>query len=125
MIFVVAAAALSMGQRCGPTEPSAPCAQAPAPEFTRADLDQARDQAWDDGFTAGREACPAAAPEPEPCPACDVTTNDGEVSDRAVRDFMRLIHAECSFGPSVHEAGSADREIKRRIENLHRYGYCR
>ncbi|MCY4121680.1 MAG: hypothetical protein OXG72_12255 [Acidobacteria bacterium] len=126
LILVLLAAVLSMGQRC-PTEPSAPpCAQAstPAPEFTQADLERAYDDGFGDGFEDGREACPAA-PEPEPCPACDVTANDDQVTDQAVHDFVRLIHAECQFGPSVHEAGNTDREIKRRIRNLHQYGYCR
>ena len=33
---------------------------------------------------------------------------------------------ECSFGSSVAKAdGNIDREVKRRIQNLHQYGYCR
>ena len=120
LMLVLLAAVLSMGQRC-PSEPSAPpCSQTPAPavEFTQVDLDQA----YDEGFDAGQEACPAA-PEPEPCPACDVTADNDEVADQAVHEFVVLIHQECSFGSSVHD--NPDGEIKRRIRNLHQYGYCR
>ena len=120
LMLVLAAAALSMGQRC-PTEPSTPpCALTPAPEFTQADLDRARET----GYAAGQDACPSA-PEPEPCPICDVTTNDDQVREAAVDEFVRDIMRECSFGSSVAADGNIDREVKRRIRNLHQYGYCR
>ena len=118
LMLVLAAAVLSMGQRC-PTEPS-PCSQTPRPDLTLADLDRA----YETGVTAGRQTCPAA-PEPEPCPLCDVTTNDDKVREDAVDSFMSDILRECSFGPSVVASGDIDREVKRRIQNLHQYGYCR
>ena len=83
----------------------------------------------DAGFDEGQAACPvetrSPAPEPEPCPACDATTNDDQVADAAVAGFVGAILGECSFGHSVVEAGNIDAEVKRRIENLHRYGHCR
>ena len=118
-MLVLAAAVLSMGQRC-PTEPSTPpCALTPAPGLTQADLDSAREA----GYAAGQDACPSA---PEPCPICDVTANDDEVREEAVDGFVRDIMTECSFGSSVAENGDGgiDREVKRRIQNLHQYGYC-
>lgn len=134
LALALAAAALATGQRC-PSAPSGPEPEpCPAAEFTRADVDGA----YARGFGDGRDACPApepepcpTCPEPEPCPArpdpepCDVTTNDGDVADRAVSGFVRRVLRDCSFGPSVVEAGDVDREVKRRISNLHRYGYCR
>ena len=120
LMLVLAAAVLSMGQRC-PTEPSTPpCALTPG--FTQADLDSVREA----GYAAGQDACPSA-PEPEPCPLCDVTTNDDQVREEAVDEFVRDIMRECSFGSSVAHGsdGEIDREVKRRIQNLHQYGYCR
>ena len=120
LMLVLAAAVLSMGQRC-PTEPTPPpCASAPPQQPTRDDVAAA----YQDGFEDGQESCPAA-PEPEPCPTCDVAVNDDEVADQAIRDFVGLIHSECFFGHSVVDAGNIDREVKLRIQNLHQYGYCR
>ena len=120
LTLILVAAVLSMGQRC-PTEPSTPpCSLAPAPEHTEADLDGV----YETGYAAGQDTCPLA-PEPEPCPICDVTTNDGAVRDEAVDEFVRAVLRECSFGSSVAAGGNIDREVKRRIQNLHQYGYCR
>lgn len=119
LMLVLAAAALSMGQRC-PTEPTpAPCSTA-TPQPAQDDVTTA----YRDGYEDGQDACPAA-PEPEPCPACNVKVNDDEVADQAVIEFVRLVHAECRFGHSVVDSGNIDREVKRRIQNLHQYGYCR
>ena len=121
-LLLVVVMVASMGQRC-PTEPSpAPCSLTPAPErkFAQADLDRARE----DGYRSGQDACPAA-PEPEPCPACDVTVNDDDVGAEAVDEFVRSIMTECSFGSSVAADGNIDREVKRRIAALHQYGRCR
>ena len=133
--LVVAAAALAMGQRC-PSEPSAPACPPPTCEITQADVDRA----YDRGFDYGRQAAPdpdpcptcPTCPEPDPCPTCptcDVTVNDDDVADRAadraVGAFVARVLRECSFGPSVVEAASIDHEVKRRISNLHHYGYCR
>ena len=117
LILILVAAVLAMGQRC-PSEPSPTCST-PAPELAQADLDRA----YQDGYSAGQDACPAA-PEPEPCPACDVAANDDEVREEAVARFVADILHECRFGSSVAADGNIDREVKRRIQNLHRYGYC-
>ena len=118
LIVVLAAAVLSMGQRC-PTDPSPPPCAPAAGQPTQGDVAAA----YRDGHADGQDACPAE-PEPEPCPACDVTVNDDEVADQAVHEFVRLVLVECSFGPSVLAAGNIDREVKRRIQNLHQYGRC-
>ena len=118
LMLVLAAAVLSMGQRC-PTEPTSPPCSTTARQPTQDDVAAA----YRDGYDDGQESCPAA-PEPEPCPACDVTVNDEEVADQAVIEFVQLIHRECRFGHSVVDAGNIDREVKRRIQNLHQYGFC-
>ena len=88
---------------------------------------------WAKGFREGREeghqdgldACPATTPTTEPCPTCDVTTNDREVSNASIRGFVYRIEDECTFGESLLEVQDMDFEIKRRIRNLYSYGRCR
>ena len=100
-----------------PSSASAQCIEA----------DEARDAGYAAGFTAGRAACPAAEPCPEcppapPCPECDIAG----AGETAVGAFLARIRLECRFGASIHESPlGADGEIKRRIEALWRYGYCR
>lgn len=117
-------AMLAVGCHPSPTEPTVMAQCNEAQNAFERGYAAGRDAGFDEGQAA---ACPVGepGPAPEPCPACDVTTNDDQVADRAVAEFVGLITRECSFGSSIVESGDIDGAVKRRIQNLHQYGYCR
>ena len=119
---VLLASVAAMGQHgCDTPAAPTPCAQ-PPPCDTAA--------AYREGYADAARACPDAppCPAPEPCPDCDEDgayrrgVEDGRASvdvDRlrrdAVEDVRDGLHAECSFGSSLHAAPDVDGEVKRRI----------
>ena len=93
---VVLAALGGMAHRCGPAAPSCP-PERPCPE---------------------PPPCPPERPCPEPpppCPECPPAVDADEVRRAAIEDYAHAVETACRFGPSVHDGGDVDGEVKRRV----------